>query len=73
MRFVYVMTDYAGNNISFWRQYSYFDRFIKKGVLDFAIFDVQSTESILITACKISPFLMFCSKLAACVGFSSDV
>jgi len=44
--FIYVMTDYSSANIEYWRNHPAFQEFIEAGVLDFAVFDVETAGDI---------------------------
>lgn len=46
--FVYVMTDLAERNIDFWRAHPALQRFCAEGVLDFARFDAERDEEIVL-------------------------
>jgi len=44
--FCYVMTDLSPNNVAYWKDHPRFKPYIERGVVDFAEFDVSSTEPI---------------------------
>ena len=44
----YVMTDFAEQNLTFWQQHSSLQPFVEQGVLDFAIFDAEHPQELLL-------------------------
>ena len=42
----YLMTDFTENNLKFWQQQPQLKSFVKKGLLDFAIFDLEKSTAI---------------------------
>jgi hypothetical protein len=45
-RFRYILTDLVESNLAFYRQHPHFVPFIESGILDTALFDVVSSESL---------------------------
>lgn len=45
----YVMTDFTGANLSFWRQHPGLRPFVDAGVLDFAVFDAERDDALTLT------------------------
>lgn len=46
IKFCYVMTDFTSNNIDYWKEHPGLRGFIDKGLLDFAVFDIEQDQSI---------------------------
>ena len=44
--FTYVMTDFADSNVDYWRQHSHLKPFVDAGLLDFAHFDVETSDAL---------------------------
>jgi len=44
--FCYVMTDLSPNNVAYWKEHPRFQPYIERGVVDFAQYDVASTDPI---------------------------
>jgi tetratricopeptide (TPR) repeat protein len=49
---VYVMTDFTRNNIDFWQNHPSFQDYLKQGILDFAIYDLEHDEKITLLQSK---------------------
>ena len=54
IKFCYVMTDFTENNLKFWRQQEELAKYVAKGVLDFAIFNMEEDQEINLTMSKIT-------------------
>ncbi|MDC0711292.1 tetratricopeptide repeat protein [Stigmatella sp. ncwal1] len=49
VRFKYVMTDLAGSNLAFWRTHPSLRPFVDAGWLDFALFDVEKDDGLVLS------------------------
>lgn len=45
-KFCYIMTDFTQNNLQFWTEHEALKPFVKQGLLDFAIFDMEKDSEI---------------------------
>lgn len=52
IKFCYVMSDFTEANVNFWREHPALKNFVDRGMLDFAIFDVEHDESVTLTESK---------------------
>jgi hypothetical protein len=46
LSFCYVMTDFTESNVKFWKEHPKLKEFVKKGVLDFAIYNLETQNDI---------------------------
>lgn len=46
--FTYVMTDFTAENIAYWQNHSHLKPMVEQGILDFATFDIENDEDLLL-------------------------
>ncbi len=46
IEFCYIMTDFTDNNLKFWKEHTALKPFVEKGILDFAVLDIEQDETL---------------------------